>query len=494
MTARKAGPTPDPPAPNHPAQDSDVFIDLRRQRVAGAAGPMVRDVAFETIRPGRRRRKPIWINLNVFSLDGAYAFILFSAMLFVQQAGSLSGLVMAALPLFYLGLRRRLAREILKTRWILFAIPAFVLISILWSEAPDVTAKYGIEMWLTAAAGIGLSAAFRPTAVLKGACMAFAVYMFISLALGKFTVMGEAGGGSAAAFVGLGDGKNLLADIASTGALISITTLLISLRQRKPIWAAIALLALVADVRVIAMARSAGAVLAVAGAAAALLVLALLSLMPRPGRIGAIGLTFASVGIFAAAFRDIGASLIDIGEQVFDKDPTLTGRTYLWYRAHDLIAQKPWLGRGFYAFWRQGNTDAEGLWQYAGILGRSGFNFHNTLVELTVQLGLIGAAIFVLVGLVGLIGLVRHFVRRPSLPLCFWLAYMLYVIVRAPVEAVGYAPFYFSTCLLFGAAGAGLQRLPRRVPFRPRFQPQAVRLQAYYTRQQDRAAAMAGAP
>jgi exopolysaccharide production protein ExoQ len=489
MTDSTAG-----PAPHNPGQDSDVFIDLRRQRVTGATRGMVRDAAFETVRPGRGRRKPIWIDLNVLSLDGTYAFILFSAMLFVQQAGSLSGLVMAALPLIYLGLRRRMAREILKTRWLLFAVPAFALISVLWSEAPGVSAKYGVEMWLTAAAGIGLSAAFRPTAVLKGACLAFAVYMFISLALGKFTVMGEAGGGYAAAFVGLGDGKNLLADIASTGTLVSITTLLISLRQKKPVWAAIALLALVADVRVIAMARSAGAVLAVAGAAAALLLLALLSLMPRPGRIGAIVLTFASVGIFAAAFRDIGASLIDIGVRVFDKDPTLTGRTYLWYRAHDLIEQKPWFGRGFYAFCRQGNTDAEGLWQYAGILGRSGFNFHNTLVELTVQLGLVGAAIFVLVGFVGLLGLVRHFIQRPSLTLCFWLAYMLYVIVRAPVEAVGYAPFYFSTCLLFGAAGAGLQRLPRRITFKPRFQPQAVRLQAYYAAQQSRAEAMAGAP
>jgi exopolysaccharide production protein ExoQ len=490
MTASNAG-----PASNNPAQDSDVFIDLRRQRVPRAGGGDVRDAAFETVRPGRaRRRKPIWIDLNAFSLDGAYAFILFSAMLFVQQAGSLSGLVMAGLPLLYLAIRRRQASEILKTRWVLLAIPAYSLLSVLWSEAPGLTAKYGVEMWLTAAAGIGLSAAFRPTAVLKGACLAFAVYMFTSLALGKFTMMGEAGGGSAAAFVGLGDGKNVLADIASTGALISLTTLLVSLRQRRPIWAAIALLALAADVWVIAMARSAGATLAVAGAATALLVLALLSLMPRPGRIGAIVLTFASAGVFAAAFKDIGAFLIGLGEQVFDKDPTLTGRTYLWYRAHDLIAQKPWFGRGLYAFWRQGNTDAEGLWQYAGILGRSGFNFHNTLVELTVQLGIIGATVFVLVGLIGLIGLVRHFIHRPSLMLCFWLSYMLYVIVRAPVEAVGYAPFYFSTCLLFGAAGAGLQRLPRRVSSKARFRPQALRLKAYYAAQQSRTQAMAGAP
>jgi exopolysaccharide production protein ExoQ len=477
----------------HP--DSDVFIDLRRQRASGrGGGGTVRDAAFETVRPGRARRRPIWIDLRLFSLDGAYAFVLFTAMLFVQQAGSLSGLAMAVLPLMYLAIRRRQAREVFRTRWVLLAIPAFALLSVLWSEAPGLSAKYGVEMWLTAAAGIGLSAALRPTAVLKGACLAFALYIFLSLVAGRYTGMMDAGGGAGSAFTGLGDGKNLMADIASTGCLIAITTFLIGLRQKRPVWTAIGLATLVAAVRIVIMARSAGAMLAVGGAVTALLCLALLSLMPRPGRIGAIVLTFASVGIFAAAFRNLGNLLLGLGLQMFDKDPTLTGRTYLWYRAHDLIAEKPWFGRGLYAFWRQGNTDAEGLWQFAGILGRSGFNFHNTLVELTVQLGIVGAAIFVLVGLLGLLGLVRHFVHRPSLMLCFWLAYMLYVVVRAPVEAVGYAPFYFSTCLLFGAAGAGLQRLPRRASVKPRFQPQSLRLKHYYAAQQTRAEAMAGAP
>jgi exopolysaccharide production protein ExoQ len=242
------------------------------------------------------------------------------------------------------------------------------------------------------------------------------------------------------------------------------------------------------------MARSAGAVLALSVASAALLGLVALSALPRPGRIGAITLLLVCVGVFAAGVRDIGGMLLGLGEQMFDKDPTLTGRTYLWYRANDLIAEKPMLGRGFYAFWRQGNTDAEGLWQYAGILGRSGFNFHNTLVELMVQLGIVGAVVFCLVGLIGLLGLVRQMIARPTLPMCFWGAYMLYVLVRAPIEAVGYAPFYFSTCLLFAAASAGLQRLPRRATHDVRFWSQATRLQAYYAAQRSRAEAMAGAP
>jgi len=476
--------------PAAPARDSDVFIDLRRNRVPSRPAGHMRDAAFETVRPGRRRR-PIWIDLTAFSLDGAYAFVLCLAMLFVQQAGSVSGAVMAVLPLLYMTIRRRQAGEILSTRWVLLLLPAFALLSILWSEDAGLTAKYGIEMLLTALAGIGLSSAFKPTAVIKGAFLAFAVYVFASLTLGRSMSITD-GGGAAEAFVGLGDGKNLLADIASTGALLGLTTLFIALRQRKAAWAALAVIALASDCYVIGLARSAGAVLAVAAAAVALLGLVTLSVLPRAGRIGVATLLLAAAGVFAALVRNVGGLLMGLGEQMFDKDPTLTGRTYLWYRANDLIAEKPMLGRGFYAFWRQGNTDAEGLWRYAGIVGRSGFNFHNALIELTVQLGIVGAALFCLVGLVGLIGLVRQLTERPTLPLCFWGAYMVYVLVRAPVEAVGYAPFYFSTCLLFAAAGAGMQRLPKRAPKSARYWPQSLRLQAHYAAQRRRAEAVAG--
>lgn len=484
MTAPKAD-----PASHNPPHDSDVFIDLRRQRVSGAAAGMVRDAAFETVRPGRKRRKPIWIDLRVFSLDGAYAFLLFTAMLFVEQLGSLSGLAMAALPLLYLALRRRQAGEILKTRWLVFLAPAYALLSILWSDAMGVTAKYGIELWLTAAAGIGLSTAFRPTAVIKGACLAFAVYVAASLSHGRYTAIGWGGGGASAAFVGLLDGKNLLADIACTGALLGMTTLFISLRQRAWGWAFMAFCAVAAEVYIVAIARSAGAVLALGASTLALLGLVSLSALPRPGRIGAIILLLASAGVFVAAVRNVAQFALTLGAQLFDKDPTLTGRTYLWYRAHDLIAEKPWFGRGFYTFWQQGNTDAEGLWQYAGITGRTGFNFHNTLVELMVQIGIVGAAVFCIVALIGLLGLVRHFVRRPNLPLCFWLTYMIYALVRAPTEALGFAPFFFSTCLLFACVSAGLQRLPMEVRRRRSgYVSQAVRLQHFYEKQRRRAA------
>ena len=155
-------------------------------------------------------------------------------------------------------------------------------------------------------------------------------------------------------------------------------------------------------------------------------------------------------------YRTLSAALIDFGASVFDKDPTLTGRTYLWYRAHDVIQQAPLLGRGYSAFWLQGNIDAEGLWQYAGITDRGGFNFHNTVIDLRVTLGWLGVTVCFGVVAAGLFLLVRRFVIRPTLPVVCWTSLALYEISRMAIESIAFQQFYHPTLLLFTALGMGV--------------------------------------
>src|SRR5262249_45389808 len=140
--------------------------------------------------------------------------------------------------------------------------------------------------------------------------------------------------------------------------------------------------------------------------------------------------------------------------KAFDKDPTLTGRTYLWYRAHQMIAEKPWLGHGYAAFWRQGNPDAEGLWAFGGITDRAGFNFHNTGVELLMQFGWCGAVVMAGVVLTGAALLVRRFILRPEPLMCLWLALVAFELIRTFYESIGPSPFYFSNVLLAAALGS----------------------------------------
>jgi exopolysaccharide production protein ExoQ len=132
------------------------------------------------------------------------------------------------------------------------------------------------------------------------------------------------------------------------------------------------------------------------------------------------------------------------------------------------------LGRGYNAFWQQGNTDAEGLWQYFGIYNRSGFTFHNTLVDVLVTMGWIGAGVFVATMLIGVVTLIRRFVMRPNLSQVFWISILLYQLARTPIETIGVAPFYFSTALCFAALGASFGRVKTapadqtgRVPHQP---------------------------
>lgn len=95
--------------------------------------------------------------------------------------------------------------------------------------------------------------------------------------------------------------------------------------------------------------------------------------------------------------RDCGAALAAFRAGVFDavlaafgKDSTLTGRTYLWNQAIEIGARNPTFGLGYNAFWTHGRPEAEQLWEEFFITGRTGFHFHNLLIESYVALGILG--------------------------------------------------------------------------------------------------------
>jgi O-antigen ligase len=75
----------------------------------------------------------------------------------------------------------------------------------------------------------------------------------------------------------------------------------------------------------------------------------------------------------------------------FGRDPTLTGRTLIWTAVMDSIVKRPLLGYGFYAFWN-GLTGESG-----NIINATHWTFgyaHNGLLEIFLQLGLVGGVIF----------------------------------------------------------------------------------------------------
>jgi len=453
---------------------------IRRIRGGGEAEPAPpprmrpRPLRVVTLRPAE---ESFSIGRTGIDIDGLFALALFVPMLFIGRLGTVGAAIVASLVPLYLFARRDRLFELFLPRAFLFLIPAFAMFSVVWSVAPKESARYSVELLLTVCAGLLVSSARNQEAVIRSISVAFFSYVVGSLFFGRYVAVGV--GAAHEAFSGLSFSKNLLADIAATGLVVAAAVTIMAIRSRSVLWILFGLASVALDLYSAVAARSAGALI---GLGMAILAIAGLTPLVFAGRVlrawitSVVALVLLGVGISYSALSE---AMINFGTTLFDKDPTLTGRTYLWYRAADLIREHPIVGRGFYAFWVQGDIDAEGLWRYFGIDGRGGFTFHNTGIEILVMLGWVGLAITASVVLIGVIFLIRRFVSQPSLPLVFWIGMLLYDIARMPIETIGVAPFYFSTALLFGALGAAFRPDRSRSREREEAHAQAISLQAW---------------
>ena len=78
-------------------------------------------------------------------------------------------------------------------------------------------------------------------------------------------------------------------------------------------------------------------------------------------------------------------------DKVILKDPTFTGRNDIWQFALDSIADHPWLGHGFGAFWETPYTVFQPA--YDGSLATTASHAHNAFLDLSLTVGLIGVTI-----------------------------------------------------------------------------------------------------
>ena len=151
----------------------------------------------------------------------------------------------------------------------------------------------------------------------------------------------------------------------------------------------------------------------------------------------------------------------------FGKDATLTGRTYLWATGLEAAAQTPIFGVGYQAYWVQGFPEAERLWQEFYIASRSGFHFHNTYIEVLVELGGVGLVLLALVPVRVLFGhLARLLNDRHDQTAYVMLGIALMLLIRSFVEVDLLQPYVVGSFLLYYAAGQLASPQGARVPAR----------------------------
>jgi exopolysaccharide production protein ExoQ len=398
-------------------------------------------------------------NALVRKLEWFLCFASFTALLFGAYAQTIAASVfVAAGALLGLMVPVRALRAIFSD-WLPCLYVVLVLVSVSWSAAPGQSGRYAIELAISFALALVIARAMPSYAFLSALMCALLVITTVSL-----MNPGYAWNAGALAMTGGLGSKNAFSAIQSILFLTSFWILLSS--NQNILMRSLALLGVLVSPFLLIAGRSADSVAPLVLATSITLVAYSTTWLPPLSRV----LTLCAGGslilcIFGTAFifsdTLFGQLLIITG-----KDVTLSGRTYLWTRASELISENPLLGAGYGAFWVQGNPYAEELWAHFGLTA-GGFHFHNLWYEMGVDLGYPGIVIALLTVLIVSARAVRWVVRTPSAEGFFFLAFVMTIGLRSFLEVDIFSHFSLPS-LIFIAAGYYARNADRIKSARPR--------------------------
>jgi len=289
-----------------------------------------------------------------------------------------------AVSFFLLLLRPRRTLDAMCAGSYLWPLLGWVLLSVLWSAAPEVTIRRVIALLGTTVFGVYLVTRFEHREFLRllGWTLLVAVvlsYFFVFL-IPEWGIMQEMRG---PVWRGIYVHKN---DLGRTAALAVVVFLLLArseLRQRSLWW-----LGLILAIGLVVGSRSATALV---------VLIILLFLLPvlkvlRLRYDLAVPLLLMFVMITGALTWFISMNI----EQLLGflgRDVTLTGRTYLWKAVIYTASQRPWLGYGYGAFWLGWNGPSALVWQRISFPAS---HAHNSFLDIWLALGFIGVVLFAL--------------------------------------------------------------------------------------------------
>lgn len=313
----------------------------------------------------------------------------------------------------------------------LLILPVYCIVSALWSNYPDITFRYAIQLLITLSIAIIFATSLSSTKLIRAIFYAYLIGCVIC-------VLMELAGNRGQAWAGFFGSKNGFAALASILWILSFAV------QKMPemrMWRLVALGYIFVGPIFIALAQSAGAILAIIPILASIVFFRMLVRMSHTVRIIA---TFALVAFFVI----MGSILSTYSEEItssvleyFGKSPDLTGRTELWDYAYYLIAKNPLFGVGYRGFWVIGNADAEMLWAEFDVPSGAGFNFHNTYISNAVELGYVGVAIQVAILYLALYRGFKLCVSAPSADNVLWFTIVAFSISRSFSEVTFFTEF-----------------------------------------------------
>lgn len=268
----------------------------------------------------------------------------------------------------------------------LLLLPLLAVLSTLWSDTPATTLRASIQFATTVFCALIVARMCSVPNLVLGGLIGGIFVLLYSYWEGEYAYDFIDG---SYAFSGAFGSKNQLGFHASLTIIFALSIIFIF--YASTLWRLLAAAIGALAAWTLYLSDSATSVLT--------LILALVTIMMARG-IFALPRQFRSatvLALFCVLLAVVGLALqlgaLDAVFEAFGKDTTLTGRTYLWNQGILFGQETPAFGLGYNAFWVHGRPEAEDLWFEFYIGGRSGFHFHNTLIEAYVGLGVLGVAL-----------------------------------------------------------------------------------------------------
>lgn len=355
--------------------------------------------------------------------------------------------------------RQTFARTMLHW-WPLMLMPMMLFLSFIWSDAPGISARYGFQAMITCILGVFLANVLSPTRFAIAMCLGMLVFCVASVIDGR-QGLSETG----MVLVGLTGSKNSMAFAANM--LLSASVAVLFLPGMHRVLRLLAGFGAVLGVYLVMITASVTAVILSIALVCLFVAMCVMQRFSPAARAATIIVALAVISPLAFASDEITEMVHTFMREVLHKDPvSMTGRSYFWARADELISQRPLLGYGFQAIWMGDSSDTLGLLRAAGVSDGRTFNFHHTYRQAAVDIGLIGAGMLVVALIASVIAAIRQFILTPTVATSFAFSFLMITLAKSFTELI-IGAFTLQTVLLFACCTYAF--------WRPQTQGQPVR-------------------
>jgi exopolysaccharide production protein ExoQ len=271
-----------------------------------------------------------------------------------------------------------------RNAWLFWALVALVVMSAVWSVDRDLTLRNAVWLGTTSLLGVAFELRYSLRQQLNLLAVTLGLVIALSFAFVAFVpALGMEPSIHSGAWRGVFIHRNSLGRAMVLAALVF--ALLLPGARRSFVYLAIGLAGAVA---LALLSRS---------ATPPILFAALILLVPISGIIRwrafplPLALGVSTVLVLLATWFSV-----ENFEQIvklLGRDSTLSGRPLLWASLLSNVVLRPWLGYGALAFWKGGTAEAASVEK---IVGWNPGQAHNGLIDVVLDVGLVGGAVFML--------------------------------------------------------------------------------------------------